>query len=85
VEGEGRQFNTSGPMGFAITLNVQTNVYVVDQPNWSRLQSGQEFHYVDGKHATHGPTVVHVPRAGRWWIFIEATGQPIRYSIQPLY
>jgi uncharacterized protein DUF1883 len=84
MQGKGQQYVTSGPAAFSIELNVQTNLYVVDSSNWSNVKAGRSFRAVDSAHATHSPAVVRAPRAGTWWVVIEATGRQLRYKITPL-
>ena len=84
MQGQGRQFTTTGPVAFSVELNVQTNVYVMDPPNWSNLNAGRSFQAVDSGHALQSPIVVRAPHAGTWWVVVEATGADIRYKITPL-
>ena len=81
MQGQGRQFTTRGPAAFSVELNMQTNVYVMDQSNWNNVNAGRAARAVDSVHATHSPVVVRAPRAGMWWVVVEATGRPIRYTV----
>ncbi len=82
---KGHKYVTSGPSAFSVTLDAQTNIYVVSDTNWQSLNRGRSFHYVDGRHATHSPTVVHAPTAGTWWVVIEAIpGRRLHYGITPV-
>ena len=81
MQGQGQKFVTRGPAEFSVELNVQTNVYVMDQANWNNGRLRPNARYVDSAHATRSPVVVRAPRAGTWWVVLEATGRPIRNSI----
>ena len=84
MQWKGHQFITSGPATFGVELNVQTNVYVMDPSNWSNVNAGRAARAVDSVHATRTPVVVRAPRAGTWWVVVEATGADLRYKITPL-
>ena len=81
MQAKGHKYTTSGPAAFSVELNAQTNVYVMDQLNWSNANAGRAARAVDSVHATRSPVVVRAPRAGTWWVVVEATGRPIRYAI----
>jgi hypothetical protein len=84
MQGEGTQIVTSGPAVFSVELDTATNVYAMDDSNWRNVNAGRDAQTVDSVHATRSPAVIRVPRAGRWWIVIEATGRPIRYGIKQI-
>jgi hypothetical protein len=81
MQGQGRQYVTRGPAAFNVELDTQTNVYLMDQSNWNNVNAGRSARAVDSVHATRRQVVVHAPHAGTWWVVIEATGRPIRFSI----
>lgn len=81
MEGRGQQFVTPGPAAFTVELDTQTNVYVMDQANWNAVNAGRDARAVDSVHATRRQVVLRAPRAGTWWVVVEATGRPVRFSI----
>ena len=81
MQGQGTQITTSGPAVFSVTLDTATNIYAMGDSNWHNVNSGRQAQTVDSVHATRSPAIIRVPRAGRWWIVIESTGRPVRYSI----
>ncbi len=84
MQGQGHQFTTRGPAAFGVELNVQTNVYVMDQFNWNNVNAGRAASTVYSVHATRSPVIVRAPGAGTWWVVVEATGAALRYKITPL-
>jgi hypothetical protein len=85
MEGKGHKYVTSGSAAFSVRLPVRTGVYAMDARNWSNLNGGRSFRYVDGGLATRTPAVVRVPHAGTWYIVVEAVpGRAISYEITPI-
>lgn len=84
MQGKGTPVTTSGPAVFRVSLDTATNVYAMDDMNWRNVNSGRQARTVDSVHATRNPAIIRVPRAGRWWIVVESTGRPVRYSIDQI-
>lgn len=85
MQAKAQQYVTSGPSAFSVELDAQTNIYAMDQANWSNLQAGRRFRYVDGGRAVRSPAVVRVPSAGTWWVVVEAIpGRTLNFSISPI-
>ena len=71
-------------MAFVVDLNVATNVMVMDAGNWSTYKRGGRAAYLDGGYFNRTPAVVHAPRAGSWWVVVDApAGTTVRYTITP--
>jgi hypothetical protein len=56
-----------------VTLNHRANVILVDDHNFGRYKSGQEFRHFGG-HATHSPYSIPAPSTGYWTVVIDLGG-----------
>jgi hypothetical protein len=65
-----------------VTLDHQANVILLDDDNFGRYKSGQEFRHFGG-HAKQSPITIPAPSAGYWNVVIDLGGGSgqIRHSI----
>lgn len=58
-----------------VILTRQANAMLMDRPNYTAYVSGRGHSYFGG-YATHSPTILTPPRAGRWNLVIDLGGAP---------
>ena len=67
-------YSTTGHLTVEGWLQCASDVYLVDERNFKRFQSGQDFRY-HGGHYTHTPVKISALGYGRWYLIVRGNGQ----------
>ena len=77
--------NQNAGTAVEVTLDgVESDVFLVDDPNLATFQRGGQFRYVGG-HYKASPVVLGVPSTGNWTaVVVPGTGGTVRASVRTL-
>lgn len=64
--------DTHGLLTVKVDLKNQANVYLVDDYNYRKRNSGQRFTYYGGYYKTT-PVTISVNKPGRWYLIVEGS------------
>lgn len=65
---------STGRLSVEVWLQCASDVYLVDERNFKRFQSGQAFRH-HGGHYTHTPVRISILGYGRWYLIVRGNGQ----------
>lgn len=68
--------DSTGQLGVQVELQHAADVFLVDQNNLRKFQSGQRFEYYGG-HYTRTPVSINISGTGRYFLIVRGGG---RYS-----
>lgn len=82
---QGREYLDNG-QSVRVDCDTQCNVMVMDDHNYNRYRSGNNFNYYGGFYKRF-PAIITPPRAGYWNVVIDLGGgsADIRYSIDIIW
>lgn len=70
--------DTNGPLTAEVHLTNQANVYLVDDFNLKKRNSGQRFSYYGGFYK-RTPVNISINKAGRWYLIVEGSDYKYRF------
>lgn len=65
---------SNGTLTVEVHLQHAADVFLVDQNNFNKYQSGREFRYFGG-HYTRTPVRITVEGIGRWYLIVNGGGR----------
>lgn len=72
--------NAGGKVSVTVELQHSSDVYLVDQANFTAREHGQRFEYFGG-HYTQTPVTITVSGAGRWYLIVDnGSGESYKYT-----
>lgn len=71
--------HSNGHLTVKVDLKHAAEVYLVDQHNFSRYQSGLDYAGYGGYY-TETPVVLNAEGAGRWYLIVNNDGEYYNYS-----
>jgi hypothetical protein len=63
------RWQSQGSVVIVTLIGVESDVFLVDQPNLSAFESGASFHY-HGGHVKSSPVRIAVPTTGDWTVVV---------------
>lgn len=70
--------DTNGRLSVEVDLKNQANVYLVDNYNLEKRNSGQRFTYYGGFYK-RTPVTISVDKPGRWYLIVEGSDYSYRF------
>lgn len=70
--------DANGRLSVEVHLKNQANVYLVDNYNLEKRNSGQRFTYYGGFY-TRTPVTISVDKPGRWYLIVEGSDYRYRF------
>lgn len=71
--------NSEAPVTARVNLNYAADVFLVDEINLNRYQSGQQFEYFGG-HFDQTPVTVTSGGPGTWYLIVDDGGSGSQYE-----
>ena len=65
---------STGKLSVEVWLQCASDVWLVDERNFQRFRSGQEFRYHGGR-CTYTPVRITVLGCGRWYLVVRGNGK----------
>lgn len=76
---------STGKLSVEVWLQCASDVWLVDERNFQRFRSGQEFRYHGGR-CTYTPVRITVLGCGRWYLVVRGNGKyQYRFLLMPGY
>lgn len=66
--------DTNGDLSVHVELQYASDVFLVNDSNYRRMNNGQNFDYFGG-HYTKSPVRIKVNGAGRWYLIVRGSRQ----------
>lgn len=70
--------DTNGRLTAEVHLNNQANVFLVDDHNYRKMNSGQSFNYYGGFYK-RTPVSISINKPGRWYLIVEGSDYKYRF------
>lgn len=68
-----------GPLTVEVKISHAADVFLVDQNNFRKYQTGQGFKYYGGNY-TKSPVKISVQDSGRWYLIVKGSNYQYRFS-----